>query len=63
MAKVEGFASGPFEKLKTLFESRIAEGQEVGASIVLNINGKNVVDLWGGHADQEKTKPWGEHPS
>ena len=58
MAKVEGYCNAPFEKLKELLEARIANGEELGASMVLNIDGKNVVDIWGGHADEEKTKPW-----
>lgn len=58
MAKVEGFASAPFEELKTLLEAKIQSGEELGASIVINVDGKDVVDIWGGYFDEEKTKPW-----
>ena len=58
MAQVEGFAHPPFEKLKTLLQEKVTNGEELGASIVLNIDGKVVVDLWGGYSDSEKTKPW-----
>ncbi|KAJ9608914.1 hypothetical protein H2200_006685 [Cladophialophora chaetospira] len=58
MAKVEGYADAPFEKLKQILEEKIASGEELGASIVLNIDGKNVVDIWGGYFDEEKTQPW-----
>ena len=58
MAKVEGYANAPFEKLRQALEDNIAKGDELGASIVLNIDGKNVVDIWGGYFDEEKTKPW-----
>ena len=58
MAKVEGHADAPFEKLRGLLEQQIASGDEVGASIVVNVDGKNVVDLWGGYFDEERTQPW-----
>lgn len=58
MAKIQGHADAPFENLRTLLEEQIASGDELGASIVLNIDGKNVVDIWGGYFDEERTKPW-----
>lgn len=58
MAKVEGHADAPFDNLRTLLEEQIAAGEELGASIVLNIDGKNVVDIWGGYFDEGRTKPW-----
>ena len=58
MAKVQGYCNAPFEKLKEALEENIASGEELGACITLNIDGKNVVDIWGGYFDEEKTKPW-----
>ncbi|EXJ89937.1 beta-lactamase [Capronia epimyces CBS 606.96] len=58
MARVEGQAEAPFEGLRELLAQQIASGDELGASIVVNIDGKNVVDLWGGHADEARTRPW-----
>jgi CubicO group peptidase (beta-lactamase class C family) len=55
---VQGHADPPFEKLKQALEEKIASGEELGASIVLNIDGKNVVDIWGGYFDEAKTQPW-----
>ncbi|KIW73006.1 hypothetical protein PV04_01161 [Phialophora macrospora] len=55
---VQGHADPPFEKLKQALEDKIASGEELGASIVLNIDGKNVVDIWGGCFDEAKTQPW-----
>ena len=60
MAKAQGYANAPFEKLKTLLEEQINSGEELGASIVVNIDGKNLVDIWGGYIDEECTKPWAE---
>ncbi|EXJ64527.1 beta-lactamase [Cladophialophora yegresii CBS 114405] len=58
MARVEGHAKPPFSQLKQLLEDKIANGEELGACIVLNIDGTNVVDIWGGHFDEAKTQPW-----
>ena len=58
MAKVSGHSDAAFQALKDAFQERLADDQELGASINVNINGKDVVDIWGGYADQEKSKPW-----
>jgi CubicO group peptidase (beta-lactamase class C family) len=58
MAKVQGYCDGKFEKIRKLLEESIASGNEIGASIALNIDGKTVIDVYGGFGDAEKTKPW-----
>src|ERR1700677_1889115 len=35
-------------------------GEELGASLVLDIDGEIVVDLWGGFRDEARTVPWSE---
>ena len=32
-----------------------------GASLVLDIDGDIVIDIWGGYCDQARTVPWAEH--
>ncbi|KIW80060.1 hypothetical protein Z517_06675 [Fonsecaea pedrosoi CBS 271.37] len=58
---VEGRCDERFFKVKELFQGFLDSGAELGASICVNIDGKNVIDLWGGWADQERTKPWTEN--
>ncbi|OHC99734.1 MAG: serine hydrolase [Sphingopyxis sp. RIFCSPHIGHO2_01_FULL_65_24] len=36
----------------------LAAGSDVGLSFCATIEGETVVDLWGGHADAAKTRPW-----
>src|SRR5262249_44812914 len=36
-------------------------GEDLGASLAVNIDGEMVVDLWGGWADEARTVPWTEH--
>jgi predicted O-methyltransferase YrrM len=35
-------------------------GEDLGASLAVNIDGEMVVDLWGGWADEARTVPWAE---
>jgi CubicO group peptidase (beta-lactamase class C family) len=36
-------------------------GQELGASLVLDLDGDILIDLWGGFCDEARTMPWSEH--
>jgi hypothetical protein len=40
-----------FAKLKDLLGVNVASNEELGASICVNMVGKNVVDIWAGHMD------------
>ncbi|KGO41824.1 Beta-lactamase-like protein [Penicillium expansum] len=60
MAATHGVCDPAFKRVRDLFEQRLASGEEVGASICVNIDGKNVLDIWGGHADAAKTRSWEE---
>lgn len=55
---VEGQCDARFAPLKAELERQLASGNELGASIVVNIDGTNVVDIWGGHASAEHKQPW-----
>ncbi len=49
-----------FEPLRELFAAKLESGEDLGASLVFNIDGEVVVDLWGGWADEARTVPWAE---
>jgi CubicO group peptidase (beta-lactamase class C family) len=53
-----GFAQDRFAAVRTAFEANLANGTDVGASFCATLEGEAVVDLWGGFADEEKTRPW-----
>ncbi|KAJ5121264.1 uncharacterized protein N7515_009225 [Penicillium bovifimosum] len=55
-----GTTDPKFARLRTVLSERLASGTELGASICVNIGGRNVVDIWGGYTDTAKTKPWQE---
>ncbi|KAL6907171.1 beta-lactamase/transpeptidase-like protein [Trichoderma evansii] len=58
MAQVHGHYDPKFEELRKLFQKNLDSKADVGASITVNIDGKNVVDIWGGYVDEECTRPW-----
>lgn len=58
MAKVEGNFEPRFSKLRDILLENVVSEKELGASIVVNIAGKTVVDIWGGYSDIDRTIPW-----
>jgi CubicO group peptidase (beta-lactamase class C family) len=52
--------SARFERLRELFGTKLESGEDLGASVAVNIDGEMVVDLWGGWADEARTVPWAE---
>ena len=57
---LSGTCSARFEPLRELFAAKLESGEDLGASLAINIDGEMVVDLWGGWADAARTVPWAE---
>ena len=57
---VEGHCDARFDAVADALADELACGNEVGAAIAIDVDGENVVDIWGGHADAAKTVPWTE---
>ena len=57
-AKVQGIAGDKFEGVRNQFQTHLDTGADIGASFCITKDGETVVDLWGGHADVERTRPW-----
>ncbi|KAF5704615.1 beta-lactamase [Fusarium mundagurra] len=58
MTEIHGTCDPKFNDVRSLLEKYLESGEEIGASITIDIDGKEVVDIWGGYADKERTKPW-----
>ncbi|KGQ09833.1 Beta-lactamase domain-containing protein 2 [Beauveria bassiana D1-5] len=58
MAQVQGTCDERFAALRTIFQQRLDSGDDLGASITVDLDGQNVVDLWGGYTSSERTQPW-----
>jgi CubicO group peptidase (beta-lactamase class C family) len=53
-----GFTKDGFEPVRTAFQANLESGADAGASFALTLEGETVVDLWGGWADEARTRPW-----
>jgi CubicO group peptidase (beta-lactamase class C family) len=58
MATIEGLSDPRFDRLGDLLSASIDSGDDLGASVSVTIEGETVVDIWGGHADPERSTPW-----
>ena len=58
---VQGYCDEKFTGVRELFAANIEEGRDVGASFALTIDGEMVIDIWGGHLNEQKTQPWQEN--
>jgi CubicO group peptidase (beta-lactamase class C family) len=47
-----------FEPVRDALASTIASSLEVGAALTVYVDKQCVVDLWAGHADAARTRPW-----
>ncbi len=55
---IQGHCEPAFSAVKDAFAANFNDGIEVGASFALAIAGRLVVDIWAGHADAARSKPW-----
>lgn len=55
---VRGDCRAGFAAVRDAFAGNLASGFEVGAALAVFVDGEPVVDLWGGHADAARTRPW-----
>jgi CubicO group peptidase (beta-lactamase class C family) len=55
---MQGVCDAAFRIVGEEFERNFAERGEVGASVCVMVEGRTVVDLWGGVADRHTRRPW-----
>ncbi|KAJ6013413.1 hypothetical protein N7540_008004 [Penicillium herquei] len=60
MSEAHGTYDPVLKSVRDLLNQRLSSGAELGASLYVDIDGKSVLDLWGGYADEAKTRPWEE---
>ncbi len=58
--RTDGFALDEFASVRSLFEANLSSGVDLGASFSASVEGETVVNVWGGWADAERTRPWTE---
>jgi len=52
--EVHGSCEDRFLVVKEAFAKNFEKDEDIGASFAATINGKFVIDIWGGYADKEK---------
>jgi len=57
---VHGTCAPEFSQVAEAFTENFAKYSEVGAAVAIHVDGRPVVDLWGGLADKETGRPWEE---
>ena len=55
---IEGVCESRFLGVREAFAENFARHGEVGAAVAVTIDGRPVVDLWAGHANAARTRPW-----
>ncbi|MFK4837712.1 serine hydrolase domain-containing protein [Microbacterium sp. ZW T2_14] len=55
---VDGDADPRFAGLLDAFRQNLATGEELGGSLCVLVDGRPVVDVWGGWSDPDRSRPW-----
>jgi CubicO group peptidase (beta-lactamase class C family) len=55
---LQGQLDARFEPLRDIIEDSLDSGADCGLSLAVDVDGQSVVDVWGGFADEARTRPW-----
>lgn len=55
---IDGMCDSRLRRVRDAFAENFARHGEVGATVAVTVDGKVAVDLWAGHADAARTRPW-----
>ena len=58
MARIEGTWTDEFSGVKEAMATNLDNGEDIGSSAAVFIDGEPVVDIWGGYVDEARTRPW-----
>ena len=53
-----GFCAEGFEPVREAFLEPFRKGLEVGGAVCVLRHGEPIVDLWAGHSDAARSRPW-----
>jgi CubicO group peptidase (beta-lactamase class C family) len=56
--EIRGGCDASFTRVREVFREQLAKPEEIGAALVVTLEGRKVVDLWAGHADAARTRDW-----
>ena len=61
MVDVQGTCDARFEPVRDVLAEQLDSGNDTGASVVVDVDGRTVLDLWGGWCDPGHGRPWTEN--
>jgi CubicO group peptidase (beta-lactamase class C family) len=56
--EIHGTCPPRYARVREAFAKGFAARGEIGASVAVSVEGEPVVELWAGHADPARTRPW-----
>jgi len=56
--RIQGHCDRRFAGVRAAFADNFERRDEIGAAVAVVVEGELVVDLWAGHADLARTRPW-----
>lgn len=56
--RIDGHVDPAFQRVADAFRENFTRRRELGASVCVTVEGRTVVDLWGGIADPADRRPW-----
>jgi CubicO group peptidase (beta-lactamase class C family) len=57
-ARQGGAVTEPYGQVQKLFDQNLADGTDLGAAFCVTVADEIVIDLYGGYADEARTRPW-----
>ena len=58
--EIHGYWDDRFSGVLKAFENNFDNNGDIGACFAATLEGEYVVDIWAGHQDKAKTRPWQE---
>jgi CubicO group peptidase (beta-lactamase class C family) len=58
MAEISGVCEERFSGVRDALAANLDKGLDIGASVAVFVDGVPVVDIWGGHLDDQGATPW-----
>jgi CubicO group peptidase (beta-lactamase class C family) len=55
---VDGTCDPAFAPVRDVLAAQLADGRQLGAAVAVRVGDRQVVDVWGGHADPDRSRPW-----
>ncbi|HIG41999.1 MAG: serine hydrolase domain-containing protein [bacterium] len=59
--ETQGYCDEKFAQVRDVLAESLGTDADIGASVAVTIDGEMVIDLWGGHLDEERSEPWQEN--